>query len=73
MSTQDLQQRLARLNEAIQSGERTVTTRDGASVTYRSLDEMREARRELEGQLAPRAARQRAVVVRATFGTIRGG
>lgn len=73
MSTQELQQRLARLNEAIQSGERTVTTRDGASVTYRSLEEMRDARRELESQLSPRASRRRALVVRASFGTIRGG
>lgn len=38
MSTQELQQRPARLYEAVQSGERTVTTRDGTSVIYRSLD-----------------------------------
>ena len=73
MSTPDLQQRLARLNAAIHSGERTITTADGASVTYRSLDEMLAARRDLEAQLAPVGMRRRAVVTRVSFGTLRGG
>lgn len=73
MSTPELQQRLVRLNAAIHSGERTVTTSNGASVTYRSLDEMLAARRDLEAQLAPPSARVRPIVMRATFTTLRGG
>lgn len=73
MSTPELQQRLARLNAAIHSGERTISMQDGRSVTYRSMDEMLAARRDLEAQLAPQGSRRRAVVVRASFGTLRGG
>lgn len=73
MSTPELQQRLARLNAAIHSGERTITDEKGASVTYRSLDEMRAVRRDLEAQMAPAGVRHRPVVVRASFGTLRGG
>ena len=73
MSTPELQQRLAALNAAIHSGERTVTDREGASVTYRSLDEMLAVRRDLEAQMAPTGASRRAVVARATFTTLRGG
>lgn len=73
MSTPDLQQRLAQLNAAIHSGERTVTGTNGASVTYRSLEEMLAVRRDLEAQLAPVGTRLRPVVARATFGTLRGG
>lgn len=73
MSTPEQQQRLARLNAAIHSGERTITDAKGASVTYRSLDEMKEARRDLEAQMAPSGSRRRALVVRAAFTTLRGG
>lgn len=73
MSTTDLQTRLTRLTAAIDSGERTVTTADGASVTYRTLDEMREVQRGLQAQLAPAGARARPLVFRASFGTLRGG
>lgn len=74
MSTlQDLQTRLARLNAAIHSGERTITTEDGASVTYRSLDEMMAARRDLQTQIASvgGAVRPRAVVARFRFAGLR--
>ena len=73
MSTPEQLQRLAQLNAAIHSGERTVTGANGASVTYRSLDEMMQARRDLEAQMAPVVRSARPVVMRATFGTIRGG
>ena len=73
MSTPDQQQRLAQLNAAIHSGERTITDAKGDSVTYRSLDEMIAARRDLESQMAPAATRRRAMVARATFTTLRGG
>ena len=73
MSTPEQQQRLALLNAAIHSGERTITGANGASVTYRSLDEMLQARRDLEAQMAPKGRAARPVVMRATFGTIRGG
>lgn len=73
MSTPEQQQQLARLNAAIHSGERTVVTDTGASVTYRSIDEMLAVRRDLEAQMAPTGARRRAVVARATFTTLRGG
>lgn len=65
--------RLARLNAAIHSGERTITTEDGASVTYRSLDEMMAARRDLQAQIAALAApgRPRAVVARFRFAGLR--
>ena len=73
MSTPVLQQRLERLNAAIHSGERTVTTSDGASVTYRSLDEMLAARRDLQAKLMQPRTRIKPVVMRASFTTIRGG
>lgn len=73
MSTPELNQRLALLNAAIHSGERTVTGANGASVTYRSLEEMKDARRDLESQIAGPGVRRRAVVIRASFGTLRGG
>ena len=73
MSTPEQQQQLARLNAAIHSGERTVVTATGASVTYRSIDEMLAVRRDLEAQMAPTGASRRAVVARATFTTPRGG
>lgn len=73
MSTPEQQQRLALLNAAIHSGERTVTGPNGSSVTYRSLDEMLAARRDLEAQMVPGSSRRRAVVVRAAFTTLRGG
>ncbi len=73
MSTPEQQQQLARLNAAIHSGERTVVTATGASVTYRSIDEMLAVRRDLEAQMAPSGASRRAVVARATFTTLRGG
>ncbi len=73
MSTPEQQQQLARLNAAIHSGERTVVTATGASVTYRSIDEMLAVRRDLEAQMAPTGASRRAVVARATFTTLRGG
>ena len=73
MSTPEQQQQLARLNAAIHSGERTVVTATGASVTYRSIDEMLAVRRDLEAQMAPAGASRRAVVARATFTTLRGG
>lgn len=73
MSTlQDLQTRLARLNAAIHSGERTITTEDGASVTYRSLEEMMAARRDLQTQMASAGgAVHRAVVARFRFAGLR--
>ena len=73
MSTTDLQTRLARITAAIDSGERTVTTSDGAFVTYRTLEEMREVQRGLQAQLAPAGVRTRPLVIRASFGTLRGG
>lgn len=73
MSTPELQQRLALLNAAIHSGERTVSSPNGSSVTYRSLEEMLAARRDLEAQMASSASRRRPVVLRANFSTIRGG
>ena len=73
MSTPEQQQQLARLNAAIHSGERTVVTATGASVTYRSIDEMLAVRRDLEAQMALTGASRRAVVARATFTTLRGG
>lgn len=73
MSTPEQQQRLAQLNAAIHSGERTITDANGASVTYRSLDEMLAARRDLESQMAAPSVRRRAVVARFTFSTLRGG
>lgn len=76
MSTpNELQARLVRLNAAIHSGERTITTEDGASVTYRGLDEMWAARRDLEAQIAGSAggaSNRRATVARFSFGTLRG-
>jgi uncharacterized protein YqfB (UPF0267 family) len=72
MSTPELQQRLARLDAAIQSGEKTVSLADGSSVTYRSLDEMRAVRRDLAASMAP-ASRPRLQSMRVNFGTIRGG
>ena len=74
MSThQELQARLERLNAAMHSGERTLTTEDGASVTYRNLDEMRDARRDLHTQIAALsgAGRPRAVVARFRFAGLR--
>lgn len=74
MSTlQDLQMRLARLNAAIHSGERTITTEDGASVTYRSMDEMLAARRDLHTQISAAAGTglRRAVVARFRFAGLR--
>lgn len=74
MSTlQDLQMRLARLNAAIHSGERTITTEDGASVTYRSLDEMMAARRDLSTQISAVAGpgRPRPIVARFRFAGLR--
>lgn len=77
MSTlNELQARLAALNAAIHSGERTITTEDGASVTYRSLDEMLAARRDLQQQIAAAASPGRGhgmVVLRPRFTTLRGG
>lgn len=76
MSTpQELQLRLARLNAAIHSGERSITTEDGASVTYRDYDEMLKARRDLENQIAAAISPRRAVAVVARFRntTLRGG
>lgn len=73
MSTPELQQRLALLNAAIHSGERTVSSPNGSSVTYRSLEEMLAVRRDLEAQMASSASRRRPVVLRANFSTIRGG
>lgn len=73
MSTPEQIQRLALLNAAIHSGERTITDAKGASVTYRSIDEMLVARRDLQAQMAPTGSSNRAVVARATFSTLRGG
>lgn len=73
MSTPEQIQRLALLNDAIHSGERTITGADGKSVTYRSVDEMIAARRDLQAQMAPASSARRAVVARATFTTLRGG
>lgn len=73
MSTPEQTQRLAQLNAAIHSGERTITGANGASVTYRSVDEMIAARRDLLMQMAPASSVRRAVVARATFTTLRGG
>ena len=67
MSTlQDLQMR-------IHSGERTITTEDGASVTYRSLDEMKAARRDLHTQISAVAGtgQARALVARFRFAGLR--
>lgn len=72
MSTPEQQQRLALLNNAIHSGERTITGANGASVTYRSIEEMIAARRDLAAQMAPTGASRRPLVARATFTTIRG-
>ena len=72
MSTPELQQRLALLDAAIQSGEKTIQSPNGGSVTYRSLDEMKEARRDIVAQLSP-VRRRKAVTMRATFTTLRGG
>lgn len=76
MSTpNELHARLDRLNAAIHSGERTITTEDGASVTYRTLEEMWAARRDLESQIAGAAGgarNRRATVARFSFGTLRG-
>lgn len=74
MSTlQDLQMRLARLNAAIHSGERTIATEDGASVTYRGMDEMMVARRDLQTQITAMAApgRPRPIVARFRFTGLR--
>jgi len=73
MSVAELKKRLAHLNAAIHSGERTITAPDGASVTYRSFDDMLRARRDIEAQLDAAAARPRMGVIRATFATQRGG
>ena len=73
MSTPEQTQRLAQLNAAIHSGERNITGANGASVTYRSVEEMIAARRDLVAQMATPTTATRAVVARATFGTIRGG
>lgn len=73
MSTPEQQQRLALLNAAIHSGERTITDAKGASVTYRSVDEMIAARRDLLAQMAPATTALRPVVSRVTFTTLRGG
>jgi len=70
---QQLRQRLERLNAALHSGEKTIITSDGASVTYRSLEEMLQARRDIEGQLQAQALRPRMAGVRVTFTTVRGG
>lgn len=74
MSTHnELQARLERLNAAIHSGERTITTEDGASVTYRNLDEMTAARRDLQTQISALSGRgrPRAVVARFRFAGLR--
>lgn len=74
MSThQELQARLERLNAAMHGGERTITTEDGASVTYRNLDEMKDARRDLHTQISALsgAGRPRAVVARFRFAGLR--
>lgn len=76
MSTpQELQARLARLNAAIHSGERSITTEDGASVTYRDYKEMIAARRDLEIQIAAAVSPRRptAVVARFRSTTLRRG
>jgi len=73
MSTPEQQQRLAQLNAAIHSGERTITDAKGASVTYRSLEEMMAVRRDLEAQMSPASNRRRALAARVTFTTLRGG
>ena len=76
MSTpQELQARLARLNAAIHSGERSITTDDGASVVYRDYKEMLAARRDLENQIAAAVSTRRpaAVVARFRNTTLRGG
>ena len=73
MSTPEQIQRLALLNAAIHSGERTIVAPNNASVTYRSLDEMLAARRDLQAQMSPAGSSRRAVVARATFTTLRGG
>ena len=71
----ELHARLDRLNAAIHSGERTITTEDGASVTYRSLDEMLTARRDLQTQLTGATTGRRPGVIVARFRnvTLRGG
>lgn len=73
MSTPEQTQRLAQLNAAIHSGERTITGASGASVTYRSVDEMIAARRDLLAQMVPASSARRPVMARATFTTLRGG
>lgn len=73
MSTPEQIQRLAQLNAAIHSGERTITGANGASVTYRSVDEMIAARRDLMAQMVPPTTALRPVVARVTFTTLRGG
>lgn len=72
----ELNTRLHRLNAAIHSGERTVVLDDGTSVTYRSLDEMMAARRDLHAQIAAASGSGRGqgmVVMRPRFTTLRGG
>ena len=72
----ELNTRLDRLNAAIHSGERTVVLEDGSSVTYRSLDEMIAARRDLHAQIASASGAGRGqgmVVLRPRFTTMRGG
>lgn len=72
----ELNTRLHRLNAAIHSGERTVVLDDGTSVTYRSLDEMMAARRDLHAQIAEASGSGRGqgmVVMRPRFTTLRGG
>ncbi len=73
MSTPEQTQRLTQLNAAIHSGERTITGASGASVTYRSVDEMIAARRDLLAQMVPASSARRPVAARATFTTLRGG
>lgn len=71
----DLQKRLDRLNAAIHSGHRSVTSEDGASVDYRNLDEMLAARRDLQSQIAAAVTPSRRhglQVARVNFVTRRG-
>lgn len=72
----ELNARLDRLNASIHSGERTVVLDDGSSVTYRSLDEMMAARRDLHAQIAAVSGTGRGhgmVIMRPRFTTLRGG
>ncbi|MDH0371815.1 phage head-tail joining protein [Comamonas aquatica] len=71
----DLHATLARINAAIHSGERRITTEDGASVEYRSLQEMLDVRRDLQAQIAAQSTRAvpRLTVARPRFTTLRGG